>query len=411
MKAAAVLILLLILPAEHVAAQHVDATSAATPLVADAELNRIRGLVRSFGPQASAPAQLLQLVRDLPPATAAQLHRELAEDFLSHGHWDLGASVLLQILDRYPDEPAASQATLTLVRLYSSSELAHTQRQTRSAAAQLRLPPGWVAQSTASPQAHPMAGFAHYALFLANGQLNLHPELAELAPLAFQCTVAARHSGDSPQHNSWLSLVKHKRDDAGWRERGLAESWLKEGRKSEPPLAITHCVLAAAPPHLDGALDEPYWQSALQKSETQSLLAYDAEYLYLAIRCRKRAEADYSPDNNARTYDADLHEHDRVCLWLDADRDYATWFQLTLDHRGWTGDRCWLDADWNPKWFVAAAADGEAWTCEAAIPWSELTSTPPRAGQAWACAVERISPAANSPTEPAAPACELLLFD
>ena len=37
-----------------------------------------------------------------------------------------------------------------------------------------------------------------------------------------------------------------------------------------------------------------------------------------------------------------------------------------------------------PSWFVASGSDTEHWTAEAAIPWSELTSTPPAIGDAWA---------------------------
>ena len=40
-------------------------------------------------------------------------------------------------------------------------------------------------------------------------------------------------------------------------------------------------------------------------------------------------------------------------------------FELLIDSRGWTADRCWGDAAWNPEWFVAAgelngAANGHA---------------------------------------------------
>ena len=78
---------------------------------------------------------------------------------------------------------------------------------------------------------------------------------------------------------------------------------------------------------------------------------------------------------------------------LDVDRDYTTFYSLSIDHRGWTNDACWGDTSWNPKWFVAAEGDAEHWTVEAAIPWGELTATAPTTGAAaWAVSCERTPP-------------------
>ena len=123
-----------------------------------------------------------------------------------------------------------------------------------------------------------------------------------------------------------------------------------------------------------------------------------------------------------RTRDADLGAFDRVRLRLDVDRDYATAYELTVDRRGWPGDRCWEDAAWNPRWFIAAkqtpkrstqhdSADGAAsWSIEAALPWSELTDAAPRRGAAWTLGVERLAPGAAG--ESATPSeFSLLLFE
>jgi hypothetical protein len=77
---------------------------------------------------------------------------------------------------------------------------------------------------------------------------------------------------------------------------------------------------------------------------------------------------------------------------LDLDRDFATYYRLAVDHRGWTADDCWGDTTWNPTWFVASAvAEGE-WTIEAAIPLDQLSGEPPAAGTAWAMGIQRIVP-------------------
>src|SRR5690606_9808644 len=121
------------------------------------------------------------------------------------------------------------------------------------------------------------------------------------------------------------------------------------------------CRVAAQRPHLDGELNEPLWQHAeavpLSSSangetwDSQLRLAYDEEFLYLAIRSEKAEHADYAHDDTPRRYDADLSGRDRLRLCLDVDRDYVTYYELTLDHRGWTGDACWQSAAWNPRWY------------------------------------------------------------
>ena len=77
---------------------------------------------------------------------------------------------------------------------------------------------------------------------------------------------------------------------------------------------------------------------------------------------------------------------------LDVDRDWTSYWRLSVDHRGQTGDDCWGDRTWNPQWFVAAAKQPTSWTCEAAIPWSELASKAPQPGDTWAAGVERVVP-------------------
>jgi hypothetical protein len=128
-------------------------------------------------------------------------------------------------------------------------------------------------------------------------------------------------------------------------------------------------------------------------------LAYDEQHLYLAVVSPRTTDSDDPADDRPRPHDGDLSRHDRVMLVLDADRDFATGWELTVDSRGWTGDRCWGDAAWNPQWFVAAGSPADdrasrdtAWSVEAAIPWRELAIRAPRAGEAWACAAEREAP-------------------
>ena len=91
-------------------------------------------------------------------------------------------------------------------------------------------------------------------------------------------------------------------------------------------------------------------------------------------------------------------------MFLDLDRDYVSYFRLTVDHRGWTGEACWGDVTWNPDWYVAAATDAGVWTAEAAISLEQLTGRAPRPGDVWALGLQRIVPGVGlqSWTNPAA---------
>ena len=177
------------------------------------------------------------------------------------------------------------------------------------------------------------------------------------------------------------------------------------------------CRAAACPakPRLDGKLDDAVWQQAVavELHSTQhddgdwpavALLAHDNEYLYLAVNCRRVGGSPAPATRGPRPRDPDLSASDRVEVYLDVDRDWVTAYRLVVDQRGWAAEDCWGDPTWNPNWFIASDQQGDAWTVEAAIPLSELTSEPPKAKTAWAIGLQRIVPGVGfqSWTTPAA---------
>ena len=126
--------------------------------------------------------------------------------------------------------------------------------------------------------------------------------------------------------------------------------------------------------------------------------------LYLAIQCRQAPGGVYETTTERRRRDADLSQRDRVDIFLDLDRDYATYYHLTIDHRGWAADAIGDDRSWNPKWFVAAQTIDGVWTAEAAIPLAELKATIVPGKTIWALGVQRTVPGVGfqSWTTPAA---------
>lgn len=417
-----------LLLAQFAVAQNIVPTSATTPANSDsksAEVEKIRRIVVGLGAEAATPARLIQLTRNLAPEVACQAYLLVADDFLREGQVDLAAQILEYQLEHHAKQPAAEQAALQLVQIYSSGELAHTQRSKKNLKGGLSLPPGWQRQQSSNQQpvgnqSHSNHNLLTYASYAANRQLQQLPQLAKDSAFAFQCAATARRGGRSLEAKSWLTLVKHKRDFPQWRKRARAEAWLQDQREGQPPLPTISCPQASKPPRLDGILNEPLWETAGRlntgddqaEQESEVRVSFDKKYLYLAGRSKKIENQIYRNDAKPRTYDADLSQHDRLQISLDIDRDYATCYQFTVDHRGWTNDACWLDTSWNPEWFVAAGG-AKLWTFEAAIPWSELTPQPPQAGGVWAIAAQRLIPSGKRLLEESNSSGEfnLLLFE
>ena len=214
----------------------------------------------------------------------------------------------------------------------------------------------------------------------------------------------------NPAKRFFLSLRQLPETDP-WRQCAAIEEWLDKPGDAPPAKKLATCRLAGAPPHLDGKLDDPIWETAdrvfLRASDSaprsgkgtgEGALAPKSASPTTANSSTSRSTAskptnvDYQSDDSPRPRDADLTQHDRVSLKLDVDRDYTTAFELTVDNRGWTYDACNGDATWNPTWYVAAANDESSWTVEAAIPLSELVEKPPTARDVWALAVRRTIP-------------------
>ncbi len=408
-----------------------DGVTTATHVVADDDGDKsqfdqvrlVRELMRRRGGDTAAAAQLIQLTRPFEAAVAAEMFDVLADAHLAEGNLDLAAETRRLLVQQYPGEPRARDATLWLVRLYASSEVTHAHRQ-RTAAA------GRGGDDAAVDQ-----GFAMYALNLAASDEDLTTTRKRDPALSFQRAVAARRAEQGKVSDAFLTSLKRLRAGDPWGECARAEAWLAERGDGQPPKPLARCIDAAERPRLDGVLDDPCWLgdagfpltaagAAAAAGDATGLvrLAYDGEYLYLAATCPKRPGVAYPVDERPRPRDSDLSTYDRVRLLIDADRDYATWFELTIDSRGWTADRCWVDAAWNPKWFVAAAHRADAprtpWAVEAAIPWTALAARAPQSGEAWAIAVDRLAPDAEAQAwqkpageHPGPASFGLLLFD
>jgi hypothetical protein len=392
-------------------------------------------------------ADLGEQTKNMQPERAAELLYQLAERYFATGRWDMAAQCYDSIVERYPKQPLAGPALVWLLQFHASAEASWRLRARQqiqversvtappSGAKQEKIKAFNSARGIVEPEpASPVAAAAHLergqglirearavgaeqesrASGYAKELEQLQPALFAEPAVRFPLAAAHRQQGLPRQAERYYLGLRHSRPHDAWWSCAQAELWLGDP-KDQPPKALASCTRAQGKPRLDGQLNEPFWRTAtampLRSSQRDDdewrgavMLAYDEEFLYLAVNCTEAPGFQYTPSDKPRTRDADLASQDRVEIMLDVDRDVATYYRLSIDNRGWTGESCWGDRSWNPEWFVASARADGAWTVEAAIPLSELTGQLPQSKSAWNLGVQRIVPGVGfqSWTTPAA---------
>ena len=398
-------------------------------------------------------AQMDDLITQLDPRTAGYALFRLAELFHEQGQLDAAAQTMALLVARCAQHELVPAALRWLVRYEASSEMGHCARLADAAGTLGAVQPAVAHRflGRAEPGSLPLAGqrgavapagglgvagregFAADAVGSDSLPAGNDPpsrfaravhwadQLAALAPLVydtpqvrFPLAVAQQQSGNIKLAQRYFRAMKQTRPRDAWWASAVSELWLAEP-SDELPLLRHNCARVGERPYLDGHLDDAVWSAAAPLELTDPRaesdgpparvwLCHDAEFLYLAAVCPRDALPADVATEGPRPRDADLAGHDRVIVHLDVDRDRATWYTLAVDERGWTAESCWHDANWNPTWFVARAADERQWTIEAAIPLAELidpaaaTHAAPqhaaaaRSPRAWAIGIERRIP-------------------
>ena len=139
---------------------------------------------------------------------------------------------------------------------------------------------------------------------------------------------------------------------------------------------------------IDGRLDDPAWQSAKKLTnfaeiepgdnirpavETETLVAYDDDYLYVAFHCF---------DNNTSAIRATLTDRDRmyaddwVGVFIDTFRDQQNGYEFCVNPRGIQGDlrrsRNNEDSSYDAVWYSGGRLTDDGWTAEFALPFRSL---------------------------------------
>jgi photosystem II stability/assembly factor-like uncharacterized protein len=401
-------------------------------------------------PGLSEPDRLLSqigpMLRDLPDDAAARAAFGVASTFARRGQWALAREAYLFMVEHYPAHPLSLEAYRWLIRLNASSEarrrhelgqfilVNETAWKVQNPHPELTIPepaPGaakpssekketrelqrvkWEVKGEVTPdnqqnRAVGVVGSTADIRRWYQGSLDLEERFAGFGPLfasdpavQFCLQSARRKLGDFDTPKQWFTQFVAKQPPGPWRDAAQAELWLAN-RTGMPPKPVTVCRPTTKRPFLDGQLDDECWQhdplvlqnaagKTREEYPTKVWLAYDKEFLYLALRCEHPAGKSVPAVKNRRR-DEDLRAFDRVSLLLDLDRDYSTCFHLQVDQRGCVREDCWGDLTWDPRWFVAVHSEETAWQVEAAIPLNALTSDAVSMGNAWACNIIRVLP-------------------
>jgi len=393
-------------------------------------------------------AQLNSLTDGMDAERAAAQWLSLAEDYRRQSRWDLAEATWIETVMQYPTARASLTAMQRLFLLWTGAEpvwhrvqrvaVHRRQLQTETPKLRQRLQRAIRLARMPSPLRH-----------VARLDMRTDPAtfLSEPKPAAFDRNAQRQHKGIRHWRNQALRMASliRKRDPAlylspriqfplaallrsrgalrtaqrsyqrfqqrgeesAWKTAADSEIWLL-APQGAPPKPVNICTPAEARPLLDGVLSDACWENAkpiwLSPSRESGeelqrkafvLCTYDSHYLYLAANVPRVVSLKQSDKENEsrRPRDADLSRFDRVSIHLDLDRDYATWFTLSVDQRGWTADSCWGDTSWNPKWYVAADSGHKTWRFEAAIPLKELTPYPLKRRDLWAVGIVRTVPA------------------
>jgi photosystem II stability/assembly factor-like uncharacterized protein len=406
---------------------------------------RILTLAEAPADRLAGPERLLAhvgpLLAELPDDQAARAAHAIAWQYVRRGQWTLARETFGLLAERYPAHPLALDACRWLVRHNSSSEarrrselgqfvIVQELQYSEITPAEKPAGDGMVQAAVGAPpkkdpkkpqlpevprveMRRQTAGGAYTPRGLARqwyaSSLELEGRLAAFGPQAaadpsvqFCLQSARRNLGDYEGALKWYGQFAARQPDGPWRSAALAELWLAQ-RVGTPPKPVLSCRHTDVRPHLDGRLDDECWQKAqavrlqnavgdtLAEYPTAVRLAYDHDFLYLAVQCKHPTDR-YVPTVASRGRDADLRGHDRVSVLLDLDRDYCTCYHLEIDQRGCVYDDCWGDHTWDPRWFVAVHGTPEGWVAEAAIPMGAMSGDSVTPGKAWACNIVRVLP-------------------
>lgn len=358
-------------------------------------------------------ASLHEATEELTLDQAGQTIFQIGRQHVEHGRWELARAVFQELLESQPQHPLALEAYRWLIGYYASSEAllrtakpAVFQSQQTSFTRSSNDAPTTIATEqqqhvTQRPEYKKescgMAILMGSRLYVASPHLWADPRLQLCLYSAY------RRIGNTQVLDSHWHTIVDSNPKTRWAAAIELEKWLINP-SDIPPRNFVESRHVGGKPYLDGQIEEAAWKGikpvVLQgptesqdlTHRTEILIGHDHEHLYLAARCAVPPEVQIPSSMKRTEHDADLRDQDRLEILIDLDRDYTSYYRLSVDQRGLVAADCWGDRTWNPRWFVAREADEKGWRIEAAIPLAELTDVNDLTEEIWAFNVVRIVP-------------------
>ena len=151
------------------------------------------------------------------------------------------------------------------------------------------------------------------------------------------------------------------------------------------------CKRVSTAPVIDGKLTDSVWNdmpanrgfmssygNALVNQQTEFRTCYDEKYLYFGIRFFGTG----SPKAKVTERDDDeIWVDDGVEVFLDANVDQKTYYQIIVNANAVHYDAMMADTAWNSQLKSATSRGEGQWMMEVAIPWSSLAAAEPVAGK------------------------------
>lgn len=363
------------------------------------------------------PEQLLASIREtaasLDPPSAGRLIFQLARRYVESGQWELASDLFEHLVEAMPQHPLSIEAYCWLIAFQSSGE-AYTRWKRPVAIEKKRTS---FAPPDESGESKPVSTSSRVEVQGADMEENAARIALQLASklratsghrwsdprVQLLVASALRKTGDTESLQGCYSMVAAANPSGAWATAAALENHFFKP-SGAPPRPVIMSVPSDKKPYLDGRLDDACWKEAAKQPlladnerlrggwTTSARICHDSGHLYIAAECKCPKGTTLAAPIPRAGRDANLAGFDRVDLLIDLDRDYNTFYRLSVDQRGLVADECWGDASWDPKWFVATDRSAEGWKLEVAIPFTELAKTPDLATATWGFNIVRVIP-------------------
>ncbi len=160
------------------------------------------------------------------------------------------------------------------------------------------------------------------------------------------------------------------------------------------PAQAAVCLQADGPIDVDGELSDAAWQraitvggmtisagDALAPNQTEFRLLYDAEALYVGVRCLEQNMQGLKTDVTTR--DGSVWQDDVIELFIDLAHDHEHFLQFAANAIATRFDGKNGAATWDADWEAAASIAPDGWSLELRIAFAEMDTEPPAEGDVW----------------------------